>query len=446
MGKLTKTSVEALRPPSDGQEFLWDSELRGFGVRVVPSGLKTFILQYRNAEDKSRRIRIGRFPILTVDQARQAAKIKLGVIASGDDPASETAREKTGDYTVSQLCDWYLEEAEAGRILGRRNRAIKASTIKMDRSRIETHIKPLLGAKKASSLRIVDVEKMQADIVAGKTAMRSKGGRGGVAAGGPAVASRSVSTLQSILGHAARLDLIGAHPSRGARRLAGNRRQRRLSVKEIKKLGAALQFAERNGENEVALAVVRLLALTGFRISEGQEMQRAWLHAGEGYVAFPDTKGDAQVRAIGPSAARLAACQPIQHGSPYLFPASAGEGPYTAASACLRRLCASVGISGVTPHTLRHTFGSVAGDLGFSELTIAALLGHATQSVTQGYVHVDDALRLAVERTCETIADLLRTGAEEARTPRSQGEDMVSLSAVDSIFAPQPRARLRMSA
>jgi integrase len=69
--------------------------------------------------------------------------------------------------------------------------------------------------------------------------------------------------------------------------------------------------------------------------------------------------------------------------------------------------CASVGIVGVTPHTLRHTFGSVAGDLGFSELTIRALLGHAAQSVTQGYVHIDEALKLAVTRTCEKIATLL---------------------------------------
>ena len=64
-------------------------------------------------------------------------------------------------------------------------------------------------------------------------------------------------------------------------------------------------------------------------------------------------------------------------------------------------------IEGITPHTLRHTFASVAGDLGFSELTIAALLGHAPRGVTQGYVHIDEALKLAATRTCEEIAGLL---------------------------------------
>ena len=75
MSKLTKRAVDALKPPGTGQTFLWDSELRGFGVRALPSGLKTFILQYRNAEGRSRRILVGRYGVLTVEQARDRAKI-----------------------------------------------------------------------------------------------------------------------------------------------------------------------------------------------------------------------------------------------------------------------------------------------------------------------------------------------------------------------------------
>ena len=93
-----------------------------------------------------------------------------------------------------------------------------------------------------------------------------------------------------------------------------------------------------------------------------------------------------------------------------MFPADRGEGHYTAAKGCLARLCAAAKIEGVTPHTLRHTYGSVAGDLGFSELTIAALLGHAARGVTQGNVHIDEALKLAATRTSEHIASLLDGG------------------------------------
>ncbi len=92
---------------------------------------------------------------------------------------------------------------------------------------------------------------------------------------------------------------------------------------------------------------------------------------------------------------------------PVCLPADVGDGHYTAAKGCLARLCAAAKIEGVTAHTLRHSFGSVAGDLGFSELTIAGLLGHAARGVTQSYIHIDEALKLAASRTCEEIADLL---------------------------------------
>ena len=167
MSKLTKRAVDALTPPEKGQAFLWDSELRGFGVRAIPSGLKTFILQYRNAEGRSRRIVVGRYGVLTVEQARDQAKIKLGAVAGGADPAEENAGSREA-ITVAELCDWYLTEAEAGRILGRRNRPIKASTLAMDRSRIETHIKPLLGRRQVRALKLADIEGMQSDIAAGK--------------------------------------------------------------------------------------------------------------------------------------------------------------------------------------------------------------------------------------------------------------------------------------
>jgi integrase len=277
----------------------------------------------------------------------------------------------------------------------------------MDRSRIEAHIKPLLGRRQVRALRIADIEGMQADIAAGKTAKQRRPGRGGTTTGGGGVAARTVSTLRSLFAHAARLEVIASNPAEGVRKLAGKRKDRRLSVAEIKKLGETMRVAERNGTHPVALAAVRLMLLTGFRISEVQGLQRDWLHADQGYVHFPDTKSDGQVRAIGPSAAQLAAEQRVRKNCPYVFPSDIGDGHFTAAKSCLARLCATAKIEDVTPHTLRHTFGSVAGDLGFSELTIAALLGHTARGVTQGYVHIDEALKLAVSRTCEEIAGLL---------------------------------------
>ncbi len=406
MGKLNKRVIDAATKPANGQTFLWDGELRGFGLRILSSGVKTFVLQYRNAEGRSRRIALGRYGVLTVEQARDEARIKLGEITLGKDPAQERSDAKQS-ITVAELCDWFLDEAKAGRLLGRRRRPIKASTLVMDESRIKTHIKPLLGTRQVRALKLPDIEKMQADIAAGKTATPRKDGRGGTTTGGPGAAGRTASTIRNIFAHAVRLGMIEHNPAVGVRVLATKRKDRRLSADEIKRLGAALRAANADGEHPVALAVIRFLLLTGFRISEAQGLRREWLNVEGGLVQFPDTKSDAQARALGSVAAKFAAQQPQLKNCPYIFPSDIGNGHYTAAEACLARVCRTAKLNNVTPHTLRHTFGSVAGDLGFSELTIAALLGHSARTVTQAYVHIDEPLRLAVEQVCAKTAKLL---------------------------------------
>lgn len=418
--KLNKRAVDALAVPKSGQDFLWDTEIKGFGIRVGATGAKTFVIQYANAEGRLRRVKLGRFGVLTVDQARDIAKIKLGSVAAGHDPA-EDARRARKEMTVTELCDWYLTEARAGRILGRRNRPIKTSSLEMDESRIRTHIKPLLGKRIARQLTIADVEAMQTDVFNGKTGKARTGGRGGKASGGPGVAARCVGTVQAILGHAKHKGLLTEHPTKGARKLAGKKRTRRLSVAEIESLGKAMAYAERNGENGTALAVIRTLLLTGYRREEAQAMHRAWINPMAGFVAFPDTKGDAQVRAIGPAAMKIIVAQPEIVGNRHVFPSATTDGPFTAVSACLKRICQLADIKGVTAHTLRHTFGSIAGELGFSELTIRAMLGHASQNVTQDYIHIDEALKLAVQRTSDEIARLLAVGASRLEQLRMVG-------------------------
>ena len=410
MEKLTKRVVEGLKPTKAGipgsDLFVWDRELKGFGVRVSPQGLKSFIVQYRAPSGRHRRTVIGRFGLMTVEQARIDAHERLLAVSKGVDPAEATASDR-GTITIGEICDWYLREAGEGRILGRRNRPIKASTLVMDRSRVETHIRPLIGAKQMRSLRLGDIEGMQADIARGKTAKARVGSRGGATTGGDGVAARTVSTLHAILEHAVRLGLIETNPARGVRRLAGKPRERRLSTVEIAALGKAMRELAAEGEHATGLAVIRLLLLTGFRRLEGLALQRAWFNAEARCIRFPDTKSGAQLRVIGQAACDLIQSQAAQKGSPYVFPADWGEGHFIGVVRVLDRVCAHCELDGVTPHVLRHTFASVAGDLGFSELTIAAMLGHAARGVTQRYVHIDEALRVAADRVADEIAKLL---------------------------------------
>lgn len=423
--KLTKRIVDALKAPKPlkvgvkvRETFVWDRELRGFGIQVMPSGLKSFVIQYRTAEGRLRRSVIGRFGLMTVEEARDLAHEKLVAVSKGVDPAVAEA-EDAGRITVAELCDWYLTEAEAGRILGRRRRPIKASTLAMDRSRIEAHIKPLLGRRQVGALKLGDIEAAQADIAAGKTAKARKGSRGGATTGGEGVAARTLSTLHAIFEHAARLGKIPSNPAKGVRRLASAPRDRRLSRAEIERLGKTMREATRDGEHPTGLAAIRFLLLTGFRRMEGLGVQRPWLDEEDGAVRFPDTKSGAQTRVIGQAAVDLLLAQP-QTKSPFFFPADWGEGHFIGVVRVLDRVCERAKLADVTPHTLRHTFASLAGDLGFSELTIAALLGHASRGVTQRYVHIDEALRMAADRVAEEMADIL-DGKATIQRPRRRG-------------------------
>jgi integrase len=405
MAKILKRTVDALQPEPDRDVFAWDSELRGFGVRVKPSGVKSYLVQYRNGEGRTRRMVLGQHGALTPEFARDLARKKLSAVAAGEDPSADRHAARAG-MTLAEVCDWYLREAEAGRLLGRNRRPIKASTLHMDRSRIETHIKPLLGSRTVSGLTLRDVEGMQADIAAGKSA-RGRKGRGGRATGGAGVASRTIGTLRGLLGHAARLKIIGGNPAEGVRQLASEKRQRRLSDDEVRHLGELMRKAGAEGENPTGLAAVRLMLLTGFRRMEALGLERRWFRRKEHCIRFPDTKSGPQVRVLGEAAMDCIEATPARDDSPFVFPTDWGDGHFIGVVGVLHRLCVKAKLDDVTPHTLRHTFASVAGDLGFSELTIAGLLGHSARGVTQRYVHLDRALVVAADQVAAEIAQLL---------------------------------------
>ena len=419
--KLTKRIVDALKAPKPSkvgvkvrEQFLWDRELRGFGVQVMPSGLKSFVIQYRSPEGRNRRAVIGRYGLMTVEEARKLAHEKLVAVSKGIDPLDEEAK-AVGNLTIADICDWYLAEAEAGRLLGRRRRPIKPSTLAMDRSRIEAHIKPLLGRRHVGALKLGDIEGAQADIAAGKTSKPRAGSRGGATRGGEGVAARTMSTLHSILEHAVRLGKIEANPARGVRKIAGMPRERRLSRGEIERLGKTMRQVGEDGEHPTGLAAIRFLLLTGFRRMEALGLRRAWLDEEECVIRLPDTKSGPQLRVIGQAASDLLLDQP-ETGSPFFFPADWGDSHFVGIVRVLDRVCQRARLTDVTPHTLRHTFASLAGDLGFSELTIAALLGHSARGVTQRYVHIDEALRMTADRVAEEMADLLDGRATQVRS------------------------------
>src|SRR5215510_9754633 len=165
--KLTKRTIDAIKPGID--RVLWDDELRGFGLRVKPGGLKSFLIQFRNRQGRSRRLTVGQYGRLNPDEARREARRLLSEVERGLDPVERRLEERHA-ITLGELCHEYLAKAEAGLIIGRKGLPKKANTLENDRGRIARHIIPLLGKKPLKDLTSADVKRFLEAVMSGKTA------------------------------------------------------------------------------------------------------------------------------------------------------------------------------------------------------------------------------------------------------------------------------------
>ena len=193
------------------------------------------------------------------------------------------------------------------------------------------------------------------------------------------------------------------NPVRGVVRFADGKRERRLSESEYKALGIALRKAGLENIWPSAVAATRFLALTGWRSGEVLALRWRDLDLSRRTASLPDTKTGRSVRPLSRAACSLVNDLVRFKDSELVFPATRGAGTL----AGFPKLWAKIAKFGnlpadVTPHVLRHSFASLAGDLGYSEPTIAALVGHKGQTVTSRYVHTADSVLLAA---ADAVAD-----------------------------------------
>ena len=422
MPKLTKRAVDALRPPADGNDLVvFDDALPGFGVRVKPSGAKSWLIQYRNAHGRSRRLTLARFGVLTPDKARREAKLRLAEVSKGADPAANK-RSARGAITVGELCDEYLE-AGKGRI--------KASTLLMDRSRIARHVKPLLGTRAVASLTPADMERFLRDVMAGKTAPKRaetpKGGKrslGGQTTGGPGVAARTLGMLGTILQRAVRDGVLASNPARGIARPKDQPKKPPFSFEAVAALGAALQAREAKGENVAGGHAIRFLMLTGLRRMEALTLTWGAIDRRARCIRFEDTKSGKQVRPLGRAALELLASFEPRDAKPedYVFPGAEAGKHLIGLPKIWARVAKRAELDGVSLHGLRHWFASAAAEMNFSELTIAGLLGHRVKGVTARYATApDSALLVAADRVSFQLAETLKGRDDGAKVVKLIG-------------------------
>ncbi len=402
--KLTKRYIDSLEPVTGNDYTVWDSELTGFGLRVKPSGLKSFQIKYYTPTQKQRKATLGKFGSITVEQARKLAQRELGKVAAGRDPILETRQQK-GVLTVAELCDEYYEKAVAGKILYR-NRPKKPTTLATDKGRITRHIKPLIGDRQINALTRREIEKFMHDVRDGKTAVDVKTGHRGraIVTGGQQVASKSVFLLSAMYRYALKNDLVEFNPCLGIEKPAEGRRDRYLREHEYQALGNGLKNTLNANISPIICKALIALLLTGCRRGEILNLQWQEVDVEDRCLRLKDTKTGPQMRPCGKIALDFFTSMGPGRKGEWVFPSNHTNGPITEVRNQLNNICEATKLSGVSPHIFRHSYATVAFELGYSELIIAGLLGHHLSSVTSRYAHkVDHVLSDAADQVSETI-------------------------------------------
>ncbi len=392
MPKITKRLIDAL--PADGsRRLLWDSELKGFGLIVQTGGALAYVVQYRNAEGRQRRLTLGRHGPLTVEQARKLAQDVLFRVAKDEDPLADRRGKRTAP-TMNDLFDRYLKEhVDIHNADSTRRTVLQA---------LKNHLRPRLGTIKVNALTRADVARVHA-------AMKET----------PRHANCTLSVLSKALALA---ELWGyrrehSNPARGIRRYAETHRTRFLSGKEIQRLGSALVEAETVGlpwsvdetkpkakhlaapENRrtfltwQVLAAIRLLLFTGARLSEILKLRWADVDFEAGTLCLPSQKGkQSKPHPIGGHVVKLLKTLPRIKGSPWVLPRDSDKARHITKEVtehAWNRLKFRAGIEDARLHDLRHTIGTYAAQTGVNGFIVRDLLRHSSVTMTSRYANFD---------------------------------------------------------
>jgi integrase len=343
--------IQAMEPNT----ILWDLEVKGFVARRQFSDIVTFSVVYRTRDNVQRWQKLARFPILTPHLARQEAIRILRAKALGQDPAGERMALRSGP-TIAELCDEYQK----------RDNGKKPGTIRSDSSRIKGQIKPRLG-----KLRVASVTSEQIDDFVRSLSIGSQ--------------ARTIGLLGAIFSYAVKRKMRPDNPCRGIEKPKETKKTRRLSEAEYAQFGSALNGA-------IVSDIFLLLAVTGWRSSEAKNLRWSELDMERCIATLGDTKTGVSVRPLSGAAIDIIKRQK-QNGSAYVFDRQVNGKSHGKPIDALRHQWLKLGMSAdVTPHTLRHSFASLAGDMGLSDSTIARLLGHSQSSITSRYIHMEKSV------------------------------------------------------
>ena len=404
MPRLNQKYVQSLVSDTARERVFMDEEVPSFGVRVSAAGRKTYFVRYRVGGGRGaqeRRQSLGCHPVVSAEQARQAAKDVLARARLGADPMKER-REINGDVSVGELITLWLD-GPGHRT--RKGRPRKPMSVYYDRGRLMGHVVPVLGSLRLRELKRHHIEMLRDKISSGKTATRKRRTKPrGVAGlrGGEGVATRTLGTFSSVLSYAVDHGLIERNPALGVHRVPAAIRQRFLSPEEIGRVTAAFDVLEHRFPHGVR--ILRLLLLTGCRAGEIANLTWDEIDFETGHLRLRTSKTGARPVPLSDVAVEALRAVPRVGGSPYLFPGRSGQKGYSGVAGVWKQVLSVSEIGHARIHDLRHTVASTALAGGASLSEIAAILGHTELRTTARYAHVANA---AVKRAVDYVGAIV---------------------------------------
>ena len=379
MPKITKRTVDALKP-HERERVVWDDDLKGFGVRVHPSGRKVFIVKTRYGGQVIK-MTIGPHGAVSPSYARVRAAEIITDARAGKNPAGR----RSNAPTMRDLGKRFLKEYVPDHC--------KPSTAEEYRRSVKLFIDPRIG-----KLRVPDVQR--SEIAALHHDMRET----------PYQANRTLGVLSKIFNLAELWELRpdGSNPCRHVKRFKEEKRERFLSDEEYRRLGATLREIEaERSETASAIAAIRLLMLTGCRLSEIQKLRWEHVDLEAGELRLSDTKTGAKVVHLGDPAIDVLRAFDRQEDNPWVIAGRKPGSHLTDLQHPWRRIRARAGLDDVRIHDLRHSFASGGLLVGEGLPMIGKLLGHTQVQTTARYAHLaNDPVKSAANRIASRIAEV----------------------------------------